>query len=187
MNNLYYFYDMVARDDICTRLTNLQDSNIFKLDKISFNIGFKGAINDTKNLIPVLTAMELITVQKPTVTRAKEPISNFNLKKNIPIGCKSTLQGDLMFEFIYKFKSIILPSIKDLNFLLNPNFDNRGNYALGILNLLIFSEIDIRHKDYEFISGMDLVFLTSAKKDIEAKVLLSLFQLPLLKKNKSII
>lgn len=147
-----------------------------KLDKIVINMGVGEAKDNAKVLDAALSDLEIISGQKPVVTRAKNSIANFKLREGVAIGCKVTLRGEKMYEFLDRLVNLALPRVRDFRGV-NPNaFDGRGNYALGIKEQLIFPEIEYDKVDK--VRGMDIIFVTTAKTDEEARELLTLFNMP---------
>ncbi|MFU8813115.1 MAG: 50S ribosomal protein L5 [Balneolaceae bacterium] len=147
-----------------------------KLKKITINVGYGEAINDPKNLDVIADNIGLITGQKPVKTKAKKSISNFKLREGQPIGCKVTLRGKIMFEFLDRLINLALPRTRDFQGVPNKSFDGRGNYTMGIKEHTIFPEIDVDKTNK--IHGMDISFVTSAETDAEAFALLKHFGLP---------
>lgn len=150
-----------------------------KLEKIVLSQGVGAAVADKKVLEAALDEMTRIAGQKAVSTKSKKDISNFKLRKGMPIGCRVTLRGDRMYEFLDRLISSSLPRIRDFNGIKASGFDGRGNYTLGITEQIIFPEIDIDKVNR--ISGMDITFVTTANTDREAKALLTEFGLPLKK------
>jgi len=147
-----------------------------KLDKIVVNMGVGEAKENEKLLEAAAKDMATITGQKPVITKAKKSIANFKIREGMPIGCKVTLRGDRMYEFLDRLVNLALPRVRDFRGV-NPNsFDGRGNYALGIKEQLIFPEIE--YDKIDKVRGMDIVFTTTAKTDEEARELLRLFNMP---------
>lgn len=147
-----------------------------KIEKIVVNMGIGEAKENSKILDTAMAELEIITGQKPVTTKAKNSIANFKLREGMPIGCKVTLRGDKMYEFLDRLVNLALPRVRDFRGV-NPNaFDGRGNYALGIKEQLIFPEIEYDKVDK--VRGMDIIFVTTAKTDEEARELLSLFGMP---------
>ena len=147
-----------------------------KLDKIVINMGVGEAKENAKALETAIKDMEIIAGQKVVVTRAKKSVANFKIREGMPIGCKVTLRGDRMYEFADRLINLALPRVRDFRGV-NPNaFDGRGNYALGIKEQLIFPEIEYDKVDK--VRGMDVIFVTTAKTDEEARELLTLFNMP---------
>ena len=147
-----------------------------KLDKIVINMGVGEAKENAKALESAVKDMEIIAGQKPVITKAKKSIANFKIREGLAIGCKVTLRGSKMYEFADRLINLSLPRVRDLRGV-NPNaFDGRGNYALGIKEQLIFPEIEYDKVDK--VRGMDVIFVTTAKSDEEARELLTLFGMP---------
>ena len=147
-----------------------------KLEKIVVNMGVGEAKDNSKALDSALADMAIITGQKGVTTKAKKSIANFKLREGMAIGCKTTLRGERMYEFADRLINLALPRVRDFRGV-NPNaFDGRGNYSLGIREQLIFPEIEYDKVDK--VRGMDVVFVTTAKTDEEARELLRLFNMP---------
>ena len=150
-----------------------------KLDKIVINMGVGEAKDNAKVLENAVSDMETITGQKAVLTRAKNSVANFKIREGMPIGCKTTLRGDKMYEFLDRLVNRALPRVRDFRGV-NPNaFDGRGNYASGIKEQFIFPEIEFDKIDKT--RGMDIIFVTTAKTDEEARELLTLFNMPFAK------
>ena len=150
-----------------------------KLDKIVINMGVGEAKENAKLLEAAMGDLETIAGQKPVVTRAKNSIANFKLREGMAIGCKVTLRGEKMYEFADRLINLALPRVRDFRGV-NPNaFDGRGNYALGIKEQLIFPEIEYDKVDK--VRGMDVIFVTTANTDEEARELLTQFHMPFAK------
>ena len=150
-----------------------------KLDKIVVNMGVGEAKDNAKALESAVKDLETITGQKAVLTKAKNSIANFKIREGMNIGCKVTLRGDKMYEFLDRLVNLALPRVSDFRGV-NPNaFDGRGNYALGIKEQLIFPEIEYDKVDK--VRGMDVIFVTTAKTDEEARELLKLFNMPFAK------
>ena len=150
-----------------------------KLDKIVVNMGVGEAKENAKVLEAAIKDMETITCQKAVATKAKNAIANFKIRENMPIGCKTTLRGEKMYEFLDRLINLSLPRVRDFRGV-NPNaFDGRGNYALGIKEQIIFPEIEYDKVDK--VRGMDIIIVTTAKTDEEARELLTLFNMPFAK------
>lgn len=147
-----------------------------KLDKIVINMGVGEAKENAKVLESAVKDLETITGQKAVLTKAKNSIANFKIREGMPIGCKVTLRGEKMYEFLDRLVNLALPRVRDFRGV-NPNsFDGRGNYALGIKEQLIFPEIE--YDKIDKVRGMDVIFVTTAKTDEEARELLRLFNMP---------
>ena len=150
-----------------------------KLAKIVINMGVGEAKENAKLLDSAVSDLEKISGQKPVVTKAKKSVANFKIREGMPIGCKVTLRGERMYEFADRLINLSLPRVRDLRGV-NPNaFDGRGNYALGIKEQLIFPEID--YDKIDKVRGMDIIFVTTAKTDEEARELLAQFGMPFAK------
>ena len=150
-----------------------------KLDKIVVNMGVGEAKENAKVLEMAVSDMETITGQKAIVTKAKNSVANFKIREGQSIGCKTTLRGDKMYEFMDRLVNLALPRVRDFRGV-NPNsFDGRGNYALGIKEQIICPEIEYDKVDK--VRGMDVIFVTTAKTDEEARELLRLFNMPFAK------
>ena len=151
-----------------------------KLTKIVLNMGVGEAVSDKKKLDAAVTDLTAIAAQKPVVTCAKKSIATYRLREGQPIGCKVTLRGKRMYDFLDKLITVALPRVKDFRGLSKSKFDGRGNYAFGIKEHLIFPEISVDKIDS--IRGMDIVIATTAKTDDEARALLTKIGLPLVLK-----
>ena len=150
-----------------------------KLDKIVVNMGVGETKENAKVLEMAVSDMETITGQKAIVTKAKNSVANFKIREGQSIGCKTTLRGDKMYEFMDRLVNLALPRVRNFRGV-NPNsFDGRGNYALGIKEQIIFPEIEYDKVDK--VRGMDVIFVTTAKTDEEARELLRLFNMPFAK------
>ena len=147
-----------------------------KLEKIVINIGVGEAVANSKALDAAVNDLTAIAGQKPIITRAKKSIANFKIRENMPIGCKVTLRGEKMYEFLDKLINIAIPRVRDFRGVRATSFDGRGNYSLGIKEQLIFPEIDYDKIDQ--VRGMDIIMVTSAKTDEEARELLRAFGMP---------
>lgn len=147
-----------------------------KLDKIVVNMAVGEAKENSKILESAARDMEIITGQKPVLTKAKKSIANFKIREGMTIGCKVTLRGDKMYDFADRLINLALPRVRDFRGVNANAFDGRGNYALGIKEQLIFPEIEYDKVDK--IRGMDIIFVTTAKTDEEARELLTLFNMP---------
>jgi len=147
-----------------------------KLEKIVVNIGVSEAVQNPSAIESAARDLAIITGQKPIVRKARKSISNFHLRKGMPIGLKVTLRGDRMYAFLYKLINIALPRVRDFQGVSPNSFDGRGNYTLGIKEQLIFPEIE--YDKIDKIRGMDITIVTTAKTDEEAKELLTLLGMP---------
>ncbi|MCI8391009.1 MAG: 50S ribosomal protein L5 [Roseburia sp.] len=150
-----------------------------KLEKIVINMGVGEAKENAKILEAAVKDMETITGQKAVITKAKNSVANFKIREGMAIGCKTTLRGEKMYEFMDRLVNLALPRVRDFRGV-NPNaFDGRGNYALGIKEQLIFPEIE--YDKIDKVRGMDVIFVTTAKTDEEARELLTQFNMPFAK------
>ena len=147
-----------------------------KIEKIVLNIGVGDAVSNSKLLDEAVNELTLISGQKPVITRAKKSIAGFKLRDGAPSGCKVTLRGERMYEFLDKLVNISLPRVRDFRGVSNNSFDGRGNYTLGIKEQLIFPEINFDKVNK--LRGMDIVFVTTAKTDEEGHELLAQLGMP---------
>ncbi len=147
-----------------------------RLEKIVLNMGLGDCKDNAKSMEVAVSELTIISGQKPLVTKAKKSIANFKVREGMNVGAKVTLRGDRMYEFSDKLFSIVLPRVRDFRGVSPKAFDGRGNYALGVREQLIFPEID--YDKVEKIRGMEMIFVTTAKTDEEAKALLSLMGMP---------
>jgi large subunit ribosomal protein L5 len=147
-----------------------------KIEKIVINMGVGDAVQNAKALDSAVEELALISGQKPVVTRAKKSIAGFRLREGMPIGAKVTLRGERMYEFLDKLISVSLPRVRDFRGVSKKSFDGRGNYTLGIKEQLIFPEID--YDKVNKVRGMDIVIVTTANTDEEARELLTLLGMP---------
>lgn len=150
-----------------------------KLDKIVVNMGVGEAKENAKVLESAVKDLETVTGQKAVLTKAKKSIANFKIREGMPIGCKVTLRGEKMYEFLDRLVNLALPRVRDFRGVNANGFDGRGNYSLGIKEQLIFPEIEYDKVDK--VRGMDVIFVTTAKTDEEARELLKLFNMPFAK------
>lgn len=148
-----------------------------RLEKIVVNMGVGKAIAEKKYMEEALDAMKQITGQKPLVTKSRKSIANFKLREEMPIGCKVTMRGKRMYEFFDRLVSVALPRVRDFRGLPPKAFDGRGNYNLGVTELMIFPELN--PDKFSFTQGMNITIVTSAKNDDEARILLKEFGMPL--------
>jgi len=147
-----------------------------KVQKVVLNVGLGEAISNIKLLDAAQKELAMITGQKAVVTKAKKSIATFKLRQGMPIGCKVTLRGEVMYEFLDRLISIALPSIRDFRGVSGKSFDGRGNYALGLKEQFIFPEVD--YDKVEMVHGLDVIICTSAKTDKESKALLRYLGVP---------
>ena len=147
-----------------------------KLDKIVINMGVGEAKDNSKILDVAVKELETIAGQKAVLTRAKNSVANFKIREGMPIGCKVTLRGERMYEFLDRLVNLALPRVRDFRGVSADSFDGRGNYALGIKEQIIFPEIE--YDKIDKVRGMDVIVVTTAKTDEEARELLRLFNMP---------
>ena len=147
-----------------------------KLDKIVINMGVGEAKDNSKVLETAVKELESITGQKVVTTKAKNSVANFKIREGMPIGCKVTLRGEKMYEFLDRLVNLALPRVRDFRGVNSASFDGRGNYALGIKEQIIFPEIE--YDKIDKVRGMDVIVVTTAKTDEEARELLRLFNMP---------
>ena len=179
MSRLKEQYENEIKDAMIKKFGYKNTMEVPKLDKIVVNMGVGEAKENAKILEAAVKDMEAITGQKAVTTKAKNAIANFKIRENMPIGCKTTLRGEKMYEFLDRLINLSLPRVRDFRGV-NPNaFDGRGNYALGIKEQLIFPEIEYDKVDK--VRGMDVIFVTTAKTDEEARELLKQFNMPFAK------
>lgn len=176
MSRLKSQYNDVIVDEMKNKFGYKNIMQVPKLDKIVINMGVGEAKDNAKVLEAAIKDLEIISGQKAIVTRAKKSVANFKLREGMPIGCKVTLRGEKMYEFADRLINLALPRVRDFRGV-NPNaFDGRGNYALGLKEQLIFPEIEYDKVDK--VRGMDIIFVTTANTDEEARELLTLFGMP---------
>ena len=176
MNRLREKYNNEIIKDLQSKYNYKSVMEVPKLDKIVVNIGVGDASHNSKMLEAAMKDLEIITGQKPVATKAKKAIAGFKIREGQAIGCKVTLRGENMYNFLDKLISITLPRVRDFRGLSNKSFDGRGNYTLGLTEQLIFSEIN--YDDVVKVRGMDIVFVTTAKTNEEAHDLLKGFGMP---------
>jgi large subunit ribosomal protein L5 len=152
------------------------DMMIPRLDKIVINMGVGEAVKDTKKVKKAADELTLIAGQKAVITHAKKSIAGFRVREEMPLGCKVTLRGDKMYEFLDRLITIALPRVRDFRGVKPTSFDGRGNYAMGLKEQLVFPEINFDQVDE--VLGMDIIICTTAKTDAEAKALLKNFNMP---------
>ena len=176
MSRLKDLYSNEIKDAMVKKFGYENVMQIPKLDKIVINMGVGEARENAKVLDAAIKDLETIAGQKAVVTRARKSVANFKLREGMPIGCKVTLRGEKMYEFLDRLVNLALPRVRDFRGV-NPNgFDGRGNYALGIKEQLIFPEIE--YDKIDKVRGMDIIFVTTAETDEEGRELLTLFGMP---------
>ena len=176
MSRLKELYSAEIKDAMMKKFGYKNVMQIPKLEKIAINMGVGEARENAKVLDAAVKDLETISGQKVVVTRAKKSVANFKLREGMPIGCKVTLRGDKMYEFTDRLVNLALPRVRDFRGVNPDAFDGRGNYALGIKEQLIFPEIEYDKVDK--VRGMDIIFVTTANTDEEARELLTLFGMP---------
>ena len=176
MNRLKEKYEKTIVSDLMSKHNYKNVMEVPKLEKIVINIGCGDATTNSKLIEASMRDLELITGQKPIATKAKKSIAGFKLREGQAIGCKVTLRGENMYNFLDKLISITLPRVRDFRGISNKAFDGRGNYTLGLTEQLIFPEIE--YDDVVKVRGMDIVFVTTAKTNAEALDLLQGFGMP---------
>lgn len=169
-------YDSEVRASLQKEFEFSNVMEIPKLEKIVINMGVGEAVSDSKKVKKAVEEMTKISGQKPVTTKSKKSIATFKLREDMPIGCKVTLRGNQMYEFLDRLIQIALPRVRDFRGVKPTSFDGRGNYALGLKEQLVFPEIS--YDDVDETRGMDIIICTSAKTDQEAKSLLTGFQMP---------
>ena len=176
MNRVQVKYNESVKPALISKFNYTSVMQAPKLEKIVINMGVGEAMNNSKALEAAVEELTQIVGQKPIITKARKSIANFKLREGMPIGCKVTLRGERMYQFLDKLVSIALPRVRDFHGV-NPNaFDGRGNYTLGVKEQLIFPEINF--DQIKKIRGMDIVIVTTAKTDEEGRELLAQLGMP---------
>ena len=176
MSNLKELYTKEITASLMKEYNYSSKMEVPKLEKIVVNMGVGDGAHDTKFIEAAVKDLEAITGQKPVVTKARKSIAGFKLREGQPIGCKVTLRGENMYNFMDKLIKLALPRVRDFRGISKTAFDGRGNYTLGIKEQLIFPEIN--YDEVVKVTGMDIVFVTTAKTNEEALHLLNAFGLP---------
>ena len=179
MNRLQEKYQNEVRDTLMKKFNYSSAMECPKIVKIVINQGVGEAVADPKQLEDAVAELTAISGQHPVITKAKKSIANFKLREGMPIGAKVTLRGERMYEFLDKLVSISLPRVRDFRGVSNTAFDGRGNYTLGIKEQIIFPEI--QYDKVSKLRGMDIVIVTTAKTNEEAKALLTEIGMPFAK------
>ena len=179
MNRLKEKYQKEITPALMSKFNYSSVMQVPKLEKIVVNMGVGDAVQNAKALDVAVEELATITGQKPVVTKAKKSIAGFRLREGMAIGCKVTLRGERMYEFLDKLISVSLPRVRDFRGISKKAFDGRGNYTLGVKEQLIFPEIEYDKVDK--IRGMDIAIVTTAQTDAEAKELLALMGAPFAK------
>ena len=176
MNRLRQKYENEVKNQMVEKFGYKSVMQIPTIDKIVINMGIGDAVSNSKVLDEAVAELALITGQKPVITRAKKSIAGFRLREGMPIGCKVTLRGERMYDFLDKLVSVSLPRVRDFRGVSKKSFDGRGNYTLGVKEQLIFPEIDFDKANK--VRGMDIVVVTTANTDEEARELLTQLGMP---------
>ncbi|MFB3850447.1 MAG: 50S ribosomal protein L5 [Acidobacteriota bacterium] len=173
---LYEFYQSEIVKDLQKEFGYKNIMQVPKLEKISINLGMGEAKNDHKLLDEAIATLTALSGQKASIRRSKKSISNFKLRKGVPIAAKVTLRGARMYDFLDRFISLAIPRMRDFKGVPDRSFDGRGNYTIGVKDQLIFPEVD--YNKVTRAMGMNITFCTTAKTDLEAKALLKGFGMP---------
>ena len=176
MNRLKERYENEISKSLMTKFNYSSVIEVPAMEKIVINIGVGDAVSNSKLLDEAVEELTLIAGQKPVITKAKKSIAGFKLREGMPIGCKVTLRGERMYEFLDKLVNISLPRVRDFRGVPKNSFDGRGNYTLGVKEQLIFPEINFDKVNK--LRGMDIVFVTTAKTDEEGHELLAQLGMP---------
>jgi large subunit ribosomal protein L5 len=178
MTRLQEFYSKTVRPQLMDQFKYKNPYQVPRLEKIVVNMGVGEAAHDSKKMDAAVAELAAITGQKPVVARARKAIANFKLRRGLPIGAKVTLRGARMYEFLDRLVTIALPRVRDFRGLSGRSFDGRGNYAIGLKEQIVFPEIN--YDKIDAIRGMDIIIVTTAKTNEEAKALLKGFNMPFL-------
>src|SRR5947207_4285781 len=176
MTRLQERYDSEVRPALMQEFGYQNPMQVPRLDKIVLNMGVGEAVQDVKKIDAAVNDLTAITGQHPIVIRAKQSIATFKLRENMPVGCKVPLRRQRMYEFLDRLITVALPRVRDFRGVSPKSFDGRGNYALGLKEQLVFPEIDYDKVDQ--VRGMDVVIVTTARSDDEARALLRAFDMP---------
>ena len=176
MTRLNQIYTKSIRPELLQQNGYKNILEVPKLQKIVVNMGLGEAVQDSKKVASAVADLTKITGQKPIITKASKSVAGFKLREGMPIGCKVTLRRDRMYEFLDRLITIALPRVRDFRGLSPSSFDGSGNYAMGLKEQIVFPEID--YDQIDTIRGMDIIFVTSAKTDDEARELLRKFDFP---------
>lgn len=176
MNRLKSKYNEEVRPALFEKFNYTSTMQVPKIEKIVINMGVGDAVGNSKVLDDAVEELTLIAGQKPVITRAKKSIATFKIREGYPIGCKVDLRGERMYDFLDKLVSIVLPRVRDFRGVSSKSFDGRGNYTMGVKEQIIFTEID--YENVKKVRGMDIVIVTTAKTDDEARELLSQLGMP---------
>ena len=176
MSRLREHYEKVVKPALMKEFGYRNPYQAPRLDKIVINMGVGEAVQDQKRIEAASQELALITGQRPVVTRAKKSIATFKLREGMPIGCKVTLRKERMYEFLDRLVTVALPRVRDFRGVPANSFDGHGNYALGLKEQIVFPEIDYDKVDQ--VRGMDIIIVTTARTDDEARALLRGFDMP---------
>jgi large subunit ribosomal protein L5 len=176
MSRLREHYETVVKPNLMKEFGYKNPLQAPRLEKIVINMGVGEAVQDGKRVDAAVQELSLITGQRPVVTRAKKSIATFKLRQGMPIGAKVTLRKERMYEFLDRLITVALPRVRDFRGVSANSFDGRGNYSLGLKEQIVFPEIDYDRVDQ--VRGMDVVIVTTAKTDDEARALLRGFDMP---------
>ena len=176
MARLQEVYNETIRPELMSQFGYTNRLEVPRLEKIVINMGVGKAAQDSKKINAAVDEITRITGQRPVVTRAKKSIAGFKLREGMPIGVKVTLRRDRMFEFLDRLVNIALPRVRDFRGLNPKSFDGRGNFSMGVKEQIVFPEID--YDKVDTVRGMDIIVVTTAKTDDEARELLKRFQFP---------
>jgi large subunit ribosomal protein L5 len=169
-------YDKVVRPSLMKEFGYKNTLAAPRLEKIVINMGVGEAVQDTKKVDAAAKELTAIAGQRPVITRAKKSIATYKVRENMPLGCKVTLRKDRMYEFLDRLVNIALPRVRDFRGLSGKSFDGSGNYALGLKEQLVFPEVD--YDQVSDVRGMDIIIVTTARTDAEARALLKGFDMP---------
>ena len=169
-------YDKVVRPSLMKEFGYKNTLAAPRLEKIVINKGVGEAVQDTKKVDAAAKELTAIAGQRPVITRAKKSIATYKVRENMPLGCKVTLRKDRMYEFLDRLVNIALPRVRDFRGVSGKSFDGRGNYALGLKEQLVFPEVD--YDQVSDVRGMDIIIVTTARTDAEARALLKGFDMP---------
>lgn len=178
-NRMRDFYNSEVVPAMMKKFSYKNIMQVPKIEKIVINMGVGEAKDNPKTLESAVNDLTTISGQKPVITKARKSIANFKIREGMPIGCKVTLRGDKMYDFADRLISLALPRVRDFRGVSGNSFDGRGNYSMGIKEQLIFPEIS--YDKIDKVRGMDIIFVTTAKTDEEAKELLTLLGMPFAK------
>jgi len=170
-------YDTTLKPKLKEQFGYSNDHQVPRLEKIVVNMGVGEGSQDSKKVDSAVNEMTLIAGQKPVICRARRSVANFKLREGMPIGCKVTLRGERMYEFLDRLITVALPRVRDFRGLSAKSFDGRGNYALGLREQIVFPEIN--YDDIDEIRGLNVVICTTANTDNEARELLRGFEMPI--------